>query len=136
MWQAVMVAERELRCGRRHLQCRLLAGLGSSKTQLHRHAPNDPEADSRSRAASSSLNFGSEATSGFYNPMAIGQARAYADLAAELDVMKVKVRAFKQRVDPLYADVERLITSKCQSVDAKIKANADDAERRYGLTHE
>ena len=75
---------------------------------------SDPEADSRSSAAGLSLNFGSEATSGLCNPVAIEQARAYADLAAELDVMKVKVQALEQRVDPHYAGGERLITVKCQ----------------------
>ena len=55
------------------------------------------------------LNIGPEATSGFVSPMAAEQARAYVDLAAELDGMKVEEQASEQRVDPPYADVERLI---------------------------
>ena len=78
------------------------------------------------------LNIGPEATSGLFNPMAAGQARAYADLAAELDVTKVKEQAVEQRADLLYADVERLITTTCQKVDAKVQAAVDDIERKYG----
>jgi hypothetical protein len=60
----------------------------------------------------------------------------YADLAATLDNMKVKVQALEQRADPLYADVEGLITVKCLEVDAKIQATADNVERVYRLANE
>ena len=57
--------------------------------------------------------------------MAAEQARAYADLAAELDVMKVKVQALEHRVDSLYAQVEQII-------DTEVLAAVEGIERKYG----